>query len=199
MKDGSVSQRILDAAAHLFSEKGYSGTTTRDIARLAHVNECSVFRLFQTKEELFWAALGAQLGQVQLSPELQQRLDEDWPPERVMPLLMEFLVRTAAEKTEVIRLINVSLLEMRPQAEVMHQKLMLPILQVLVGYLSRCMQRGLMRQVDPALTAISLVAAMMSHDGLFQLLHGLIRPYTSSNEAVAAYSQHWLKLLCREW
>lgn len=51
--------RVLDAAAALFAEKGYSATTTRAIAQKAGVNEVTIFRRFGSKKGIL-AALGAQ-------------------------------------------------------------------------------------------------------------------------------------------
>ena len=44
--------RILDAALKIFSSKGYSGATTREIAHEANVNEVTIFRKFKSKEKL---------------------------------------------------------------------------------------------------------------------------------------------------
>ncbi len=44
---------ILETARKLFSTKGYSAVTTREIAKEANVNEVTIFRLFQSKENLF--------------------------------------------------------------------------------------------------------------------------------------------------
>src|ERR1700683_2440191 len=50
MKD--TSQRILDAAIRVFGRDGISGATTREIARVAKVNEVTLFRYFKNKNEL---------------------------------------------------------------------------------------------------------------------------------------------------
>ena len=50
MKD--TRQRILDAATRVFAREGVSGATTREIARLARVNEVTLFRSFKNKDEL---------------------------------------------------------------------------------------------------------------------------------------------------
>lgn len=42
--------QILAAAAELFAERGYKGTTTRAIAERAGVNEVTIFRRFQNKQ-----------------------------------------------------------------------------------------------------------------------------------------------------
>jgi AcrR family transcriptional regulator len=46
-------ERILDAAFNMFSKRGYLGSPTREIARLAGVNEVTLFRHFGSKEALF--------------------------------------------------------------------------------------------------------------------------------------------------
>ncbi|GAA1198947.1 hypothetical protein GCM10009654_64480 [Streptomyces hebeiensis] len=50
---GATRQALLDAAAALFAERGFEGTTVRDIARRAEVNQALVFRYFGSKEGLF--------------------------------------------------------------------------------------------------------------------------------------------------
>jgi len=50
-------QRILDAALKVFSRDGISGATTREIARVAKVNEVTLFRHFKNKNELLRQAI----------------------------------------------------------------------------------------------------------------------------------------------
>jgi len=50
MKD--TRQKILDAAIRVFSRDGVTGATTREIARVARVNEVTLFRYFRNKNEL---------------------------------------------------------------------------------------------------------------------------------------------------
>jgi len=45
-------QNILDAALKVFSTEGYAGATTRKIAQEANVTEVTLFRKFQSKENL---------------------------------------------------------------------------------------------------------------------------------------------------
>ncbi len=47
-----VEQQILDAALKVFSSQGYTGATTRRIAEEANVAEVTIFRKFQSKENL---------------------------------------------------------------------------------------------------------------------------------------------------
>src|SRR5438270_8554947 len=50
-------QQILDVAMSLFARQGFEGTTTREIAEMARVNEAIIFRHFPTKEDLYWAII----------------------------------------------------------------------------------------------------------------------------------------------
>lgn len=49
--------KIMNATIELIKEKGYSATTTKDIANLAKVNECTIFRKFKNKKEIVLCAL----------------------------------------------------------------------------------------------------------------------------------------------
>lgn len=44
--------QILEAAIKIFSEKGFEGSTTKEIARKARVSEGTIFRYFKTKKDI---------------------------------------------------------------------------------------------------------------------------------------------------
>ena len=50
-------QKILKAATELYAETGFRGTTTRQIAQLAGVNEVTLFRHFGSKTALLHEAI----------------------------------------------------------------------------------------------------------------------------------------------
>ena len=50
-------QQLLQVAMRLFSEKGFSGTTTKEIAQAAGISEATVFKHFANKDELYSAIL----------------------------------------------------------------------------------------------------------------------------------------------
>jgi len=49
--------RILDAAETLFAQKGYKGTSLRDIARNAHIQQPGIYKHFDSKQHLYAAVL----------------------------------------------------------------------------------------------------------------------------------------------
>src|SRR3954466_5367921 len=50
-------REIVRVAVRLFSQRGFRGTTTKEIAQAAGISEAMVFRHFATKEELYAAIL----------------------------------------------------------------------------------------------------------------------------------------------
>lgn len=53
----STQRKILESAIKIFSQKGFSGSTTKEIAKDAGVSEGTIFRYFETKKELLLALI----------------------------------------------------------------------------------------------------------------------------------------------
>ena len=49
--------KILNSTMMLIMEKGYTATTTKDIAKKAGINECTICRKFKSKKEIIVAAM----------------------------------------------------------------------------------------------------------------------------------------------
>jgi AcrR family transcriptional regulator len=55
LKNDLRCQSILDAVRNVFAERGFHGTTTRELAKAAGISEALLFRHFPTKERLYAA------------------------------------------------------------------------------------------------------------------------------------------------
>ncbi|HEY4247281.1 MAG TPA: TetR/AcrR family transcriptional regulator [Lacunisphaera sp.] len=78
----SARQRLLEGAARVFARDGIAGSTTREIAREAGVNEVTLFRHFQSKDGLIAAVISENFGAAaiqahQVSPLLSSDLRTD--------------------------------------------------------------------------------------------------------------------------
>ena len=62
MRDNSAYERILEAAAKLFAEKGYSGTTTREIVKEAGSSLSTLQSYFQSKDRVYSETINRALG-----------------------------------------------------------------------------------------------------------------------------------------
>ncbi len=54
-RGATTRQQLLDAAAEVFSERGYARATTKEIAKAAGVSEGTIYRHFADKKRLFQA------------------------------------------------------------------------------------------------------------------------------------------------
>ena len=80
---------IMQAALNLFLERGYSGTSTTDICKSAHINKATLFYYFGSKRNLF-----SEIHKQSLAGDLEPFMDaasqlED-PYERYIFLIREF-------------------------------------------------------------------------------------------------------------
>src|SRR5487761_2257140 len=57
-------RRVLDAAARLFRERGYAGTTLRAIANEVGLEAASIYYHFKSKDDLIEAVLDEAMGRV---------------------------------------------------------------------------------------------------------------------------------------
>jgi AcrR family transcriptional regulator len=193
-----IRDRIVEASVRLFSNQGFNGTSTREIARLADVNESSLFRYFPTKQDLFWAALQSCLDGLRLRKELKTGLAQVGDPAIVVPLIVELMVETATYHPEVINLLGISLLELRPGGELVWRQQLGPIFQTVVAYLENCVNDGSVRSLDISVSTIALCAVVLSHQRMHRLLTGSPSSYANTGEAIAAYSNYWLAVLLPE-
>jgi AcrR family transcriptional regulator len=83
-------QAIIRAVRQVFAEKGFHGTTTRELADAAGVSEALLFKHFPTKEVLY-TAMHPPCGDDQTSAERRRLLDLE-PSTSTLVFLVHFLV-----------------------------------------------------------------------------------------------------------
>src|SRR3954447_16478045 len=64
MKSEERRNTIVQSAIHLFAEKGFRGTTTRELAAAAGVTEPVLYQHFRTKSDLYSAIIEAKAAEV---------------------------------------------------------------------------------------------------------------------------------------
>lgn len=72
-----TSQKIIDATMSLVRDKGYVATTTKDIARVAGVNECTLFRKFQSKKDIVLEGMEQEKWRADVTPEIFKNVKWD--------------------------------------------------------------------------------------------------------------------------
>src|SRR2546425_2643618 len=87
---------IIAAAASLFAQKGFNGTTTREIAKTAGISEALLFRYFPTKRALYAAILAARSQLSQLMASIEEAADKR-EDVRVFTLIASFRIHRGAD------------------------------------------------------------------------------------------------------
>jgi AcrR family transcriptional regulator len=183
--------RIVEAAAQLFAHQGFKGTTTREIAQLADLNEATLFRYFPRKPELFWAAVKSHVARVKLARDTQISLAADDAPTVVVPLLVTFLLDHLNHQPQLHRLLHVAAFEL-PEANKMIREHLGPIFDMVCAYFKRCAEKGTLRQIEPTLATLGLIGAVTAHHGLCSLFTEKEPPYPNCEQANSAYAVLWL-------
>ena len=72
-----TSQKIIDAAMTLVRDKGYVATTTKEIAKVAGVNECTLFRKFKNKKDIVLQGVNQAEWRANITPEIFENVQWD--------------------------------------------------------------------------------------------------------------------------
>lgn len=80
----ATSQKIIDATMTLIRDNGYVATTTKDIARLAGVNECTLFRKFKSKKDIVLNGMEQEKWRGDMTPEAFQNITWELQPDLEM-------------------------------------------------------------------------------------------------------------------
>jgi AcrR family transcriptional regulator len=187
--------KILLAATQLFARQGYSGTSTREIARLADVSENTLFRHFEHKEDLFWATLRSHSAWLTFCKDSLEGITAFDAPEVVLPKILGLLTDTADFRPELLRLIAVAFLELQWKAEAFCQEQLEPIFSIIRKYLAINIKSGRMHNFDPTMVTAALMTTVLMHSGMARLIDGNTPTYSDSRDAARAYTRFWLDVL----
>ena len=160
--------RILKAATDVFAASGIAGSTTREIARVAGVNEVTLFRHFQNKEQLL-AAVVQQVTALQAEALAHQ---DEWTGELHIDLLhYGWLYNNMLEEHEALVRMFIGEAKRHPDAalQVLRETVQ-PLREKLMAYLGNGIEQGKVRSDVDLLPAVDMFTGM--------LLAGMLRSNT---------------------
>lgn len=161
-------KQILMAATQLFSRQGFDGTSTREIARLAGVNEAIIFRHFTSKEELYWAVVSEQA--TVRAECLHRRLRSSAPTMKTVGDLAEILLHKRQDDGAFTRLLLFSALRDGELSQKFVHNYVSESLDRISDYIRAGVKQGSLREIDPVVGARAFVAMVAGHNlmqGLF--------------------------------
>ena len=154
-------QEILAAAMQLFAQKGFRGTTTRDLATQAEVNEAIIFRHFKTKEELYSAIIEFKAGEDRNARlEELERLASVTDDENFFRTVGQQFLQKHEQDTTFFRLLLFSALEGHQLSDMFASSL--TARNPVANYIQRRIDEGAFRELDSQLAARSLFGMFAS-------------------------------------
>lgn len=189
--------QLLRVAVRLFSQCGFRGTTTKEIAQAAGVSEAMVFRHFATKEELYKAILDhkACAGGRLVDPRAMLADAVACKDDRAV---FETLAYEALEHhdkdPEFQRLLLHSALEQHEFAKMFWERTVLQIYDFLGAYIRERQGEGAFREVEPYVIVRAFVGMMIHHslnNNLWDKQRSLLN--ITNEEAACEFTQILLK------
>lgn len=181
-------QQIIEVAVRLFSQKGFRGTTTKEIALAAGVNEAIIFRHFATKSELYAAIIDRKANSAEMQA-LQSALGEamEHSDDRQVFETLAFHVLEFHERDDTaMRLLLYSALEGHELAEMISRNHISKTHQQVAEYVKKRVADGAFRRVDP-MTAVrgfmGMVIGQVMNKKFFQSAGGVMLDITNRQAA----------------
>src|SRR2546421_10060668 len=157
--------QILRVAVSLFSQRGFVGTTTKEIAQAAGVSEAMVFRHFATKQELYSAILdhkacsGDTMDPEAMVAEALQEKDDRAVFERLAVGALEH----HECDPEFQRLLLHAALEGHELAQMFFEKFVRRVYELLGNYIAERQRDGAMVAMDPAIVVRAFIGMVIHH------------------------------------
>jgi len=186
-------QQIIAAAIPLFARQGFQGTTTREVADRAGVNEALIFRHFPRKEDLYWAilehkcALGG--GQERLQNQIRAGGDE----RDLFAGIAEDLLERHTADTTLTRLLLFSALEHHRLSYRFFRTHIAEYYEALANHIRKRIREGKFRRVDPLLAARGFLGMITYHLLIQELFGGKRRRRFHIPQVSRALAEIWLR------
>jgi AcrR family transcriptional regulator len=150
-------QDILKAAMELFAKKGFRGTTTRDLATHAEVNEAIIFRHFHNKEELYRAILEEKMRHPEKEQQMAEltKVIEAGDDHQFLSRVGQMILERHENDTTFLRLLLFSALEGHELSDMFLESM--PERDPLTLYFQKRIDEGVFRSFDANLAARSFV------------------------------------------
>jgi AcrR family transcriptional regulator len=168
----ATEERILSAAATLFSKLGYNGVSTRDIASAASVNEVTVYRHYPRKRDLYMAVMDAELRRVSLRGDLLAKIAHATDARKALTYTFEVISSAVLREPALLRLVLYSSLELRTELDAMLRSYLGELVEVVTHYIEPWIARGELRCSNAKGLVFALIAIVGFYEPLYLSLSG---------------------------
>lgn len=176
----------------LFAKQGFQGTTTRQIADRARVNEAILFRHFRHKEDLYWAVIESKLSGPRGRVELRETLRRSENPRDALIAVAEEILRRNVEDPTRSRLFLFSALENHRLSQRFFRAHLVRYYDIVADYIREQVRQGRFRPVDPHLAARCFLGMVAHHYQVQELFGGKRYQRFDAHRACETMADIWL-------
>ena len=186
-------RQLIQVAIRLFSQKGFRGTTTKEIALAAGVTEAIIFRHFASKDDLYAAILDFKASEVRVEEWLDEprRYAERRDDEGLFRTLASKIVDHYRTDLDFMRLMFYSALEGHDLARNFREKQFTPIHDFLLDYIETRQREGAFRPCNPGAAVRAFIGMPVYHSLVNRLLECEVL-YISDEEAIETFTKLFL-------
>ena len=162
-------EQILQTAVNIFSQRGFKGTTTKEIAKAAGVSEAIIFRHFATKDELYGAILhskSCQDGLHRFPWEGNETLQEAIRTRDDFAVFYNIALQAMNNHQKDVgfmRLLFYSALEEHQLADRFFSEFISQVYGFIGEYILERQNEGAMREVDPRIVVRAFLGMLIHH------------------------------------
>jgi len=186
-------QQIMQVAMQLFARQGFNGTTTRQIADQAGVNEAIVFRHFPRKEDLYWSVIESKCRLSERRKLLEHQLQEEGGDREVLTGIAEDILRRNWADPGMSRLLFFSALENHRLSHRFFRTYIAERYEALEHFIRGRIRAGVFRRVDPLLAARGFLGMVVYHFLIQELFGGKRYQKFHPRQVAATLTDIWLE------
>lgn len=185
MKSGERREAIIAAAVRLFSEKGFRGATTRELAAALDVTEPVIYQHFETKRDLYRAIIESKARERRQDNEHWQEMENPRGDREFFGAVARLLLQRVERDPSYLRLLLFSALEGHELADLFFERDASEIYNRISEYIRKRIEEGAFRaNIDPGVAARALVGMAVHHATVQALFRDTV--VTVSREEYAA-------------
>jgi len=154
--------KLLEAAIKLFAEKGFNGTTTKEIAEKAEVNEALIFRHFSTKRDLYGAIIEKKIFEepgIEITLETHKDSKDD---ALVFTAIATRMFDRCGKDPSFMRLLHFSALEGHDLSDMFFETYVEYINMLLCDYIETRIKDGALRNVNPLYASKAFIGMVVN-------------------------------------
>ena len=157
----TTKEKILESALKLFSQKGYLGATTKEIAKEAGIAEVTLFRYFPSKEALFEEVIN----NYSFLPKLKEILKkvETRSYKEVLKIIASEFLKLLESKKDLIRIMHSEMQRYPEKIKKIYESVIENTFKLLSNYFQKLQKEKILKEFNSELAARAFLGMFFSY------------------------------------